>query len=225
MPTRGHAGFAGVADRSAGREPKGAGGVRRPPDFDELMEGIEEPKERERLRRMHELLLQAGPPPELSPALASVPAPGERRARRRPRRLGLALAFAAALAAAAFAGGYLVGGSDSDEAEMAVRETIMLTNGKGASGVVNLGFKGADGNWPMVVTVRGLAPLRGGDYYVLALARDGKPVVTCGTFNVASGETTVRMTAAYDLERFDGWVITLWDAETRDEKPVLWERV
>src|SRR4029453_13920179 len=33
-------------------------------------------EERERLRRAHELLVQAGPPPELSPELESVPWPG-----------------------------------------------------------------------------------------------------------------------------------------------------
>ena len=45
----------------------------RPPDFDELV-GKEVPEhERERLKRTHELLVQAGPPPELSPALETVP--------------------------------------------------------------------------------------------------------------------------------------------------------
>jgi hypothetical protein len=195
--------------------------VSQPPDFDELMEGIERPEDRERLRRVHELLVEAGPPPELSPALTSVPLHEPRR-RSRPRLVGV-LAFAAALLAAMFGIGYLAGSTDSDDSEMAVRQTIALRSDSGASGAVNLGFKGADGNWPMLVTVRGLQPLRGGDYYELALTKDGKPTVTCGTFNVADrSRQTVRMSAAYNLEGFDGWVVLHYDAKTHDDTPVLW---
>jgi hypothetical protein len=195
--------------------------VSRPPDFDELMEGVERSEDRERLRRVHELLVEAGPPPDLSPALASVPLPEPKR-RSRPRVVG-ALAFAATLLAAMFGIGYLAGSSGSDESGMAVRDTIALRSDGKASGVVNLGFKGADGNWPMLVTVRGLEPLRGGDYYTLALTKDGKPIVTCGTFNVADrSQRTIRMSAAYNLEGFDGWVVLHYDAKTHDDTPVLW---
>ena len=56
------------------------------------------------------------------------------------------------------------------------------------------------------------------------LTRKGKPAVTCGTFNVAQeGTTTFRMIAAYDLDRFDGWAITEWDAQTRSERVVMQE--
>jgi hypothetical protein len=44
-----------------------------PPNLDDLLEGIEDPGERDRLRRMHDLLVATGPPPELSPALACAP--------------------------------------------------------------------------------------------------------------------------------------------------------
>ena len=45
-------------------------------------------------------------------------------------------------------------------------------------------------------------------YYDLYLTRAGRPLVSCGTFNV-SGKTVVRLSAAYNLEAFDknGWVI------------------
>jgi hypothetical protein len=197
--------------------------VNRPPDFDELMEGVEHPEERERLRRVHELLLAAGPPPELSPDLALVPKPEQKPAptRRTRRRLALGGALAAALVVATFGIGYLAGNDDSEESAMPVNRTIALTGSSGASATVDLGFKGADGNWPMIVTVRGLRPLQGGDYYTLSLTREGKPIVTCGTFNVGSGETRFQLTAAYDLKRFDGWIVTLWDAQTHEEKPVL----
>jgi hypothetical protein len=195
--------------------------VNRPPDFDELVDGIERPEDRERLRRVHELLVEAGPPPELSPALASMPAPEPKR-RSRPRLVG-ALAFAGAVLAAMFGIGYLAGSSGSDESETPIRDTIALNSNSGASGAVNLGFKGADGNWPMVITVQGLERLRGGDYYELALTKNGKPRVTCGTFNVADrSRQTIRMSAAYNLEGFDGWVVLRYDAKTHDETPVLW---
>jgi hypothetical protein len=208
--------------------------VSRPPEFDELVEGVEQP-EQDRLRRVHELLVEAGPPPELSPALASVTPPSETDEDDReaswlpPRRLGAGLVFAAALLAATFGLGYLVGGSGSDGQETSggirIARTAPLTGEGGASGIVNIGQRDADGNWPMIVTVRGLAPLTQGDYYIVALSKKGKPVVTCGTFNVADrGQRTLRMSAAYDLKGFDGWVVTRWDAKTHGETPVLWSR-
>ena len=42
------------------------------PDFDELV-GELEPEEEARLRHVHELLVAAGPPPELPPALLEAP--------------------------------------------------------------------------------------------------------------------------------------------------------
>ena len=207
----------------------------RPPDFDELTGGVEEPDERDRLRRVHELLVEAGPPPELSAALASAAPPVEAAPATEDerdfswlpkRRLGAALVLVGAVLAATFGLGYLVGGSGSEGGETAgvqIARTAPLSGRGEASGVVNVGRSDADGNWPMILTVRGLAPLTGGDYYVLALAKSGKPIVTCGTFNVADrGQRTLRMTAAYDLKGFDGWVVTRWDAKTHDETPVLW---
>jgi hypothetical protein len=201
--------------------------VSRPPDYDELMEAIERPEDRERLRRVHELLLEAGPPPELSPALARAPAPAPLRFALRPnrRRLAGVFALAGALLATMFGIGYLAGNSESDESAIPVRETVSLVSNSDASGAVDLGFKGRDGNWPMVVTVRGLDPLRGGDYYTLALTKAGKPVVTCGTFNVADrSRSSVRMSAAYNLAGFDGWVVLHYDAQTHDDTPVLWTK-
>ncbi len=196
----------------------------RPPDFDDLVDGIERPEERERLRRVHELLLEAGPPPELSPAIASVPLPGERRfsAWSNRRRLGGVFALAGALLVATFGIGYLAGNSRSEDSTIPVRQTVGLVSDGEASGAVDLGFKGEDGNWPMVIAVQGLEPLRGGDYYELALTRNGKPVVTCGTFNVADrGRNTVRLSAAYNLKGFHGWVVLRYDAKTHEDTIVL----
>ena len=47
----------------------------RAPDFDELVGKDVPDEERARLLRAHRLLVEAGPPPELSPELDSVPWP------------------------------------------------------------------------------------------------------------------------------------------------------
>ena len=53
----------------------------RPPSFDDLFDDDDlAPEERERLHAMHELLTQAGPPPELPPALESPPSDRTRHA-------------------------------------------------------------------------------------------------------------------------------------------------
>jgi hypothetical protein len=62
----------------------------------------------------------------------------------------------------------------------------------------------------MLVHIRGLQPLPKSQYYELFLARKGRPIASCGTFNVKPGETTdIRINVAYRLRRFDGWVVTL----------------
>ena len=211
----------------------------RPPDFDDLTEGIDSPHERDRLRRVHDLLVASGPPPELSPALAASPTTPVAVEEEPdtswlpPRRLGAALLVGAALVGAAFGAGYIAGDGGSDTPRPAAAPAEQTTrvialrpsdqnNTAGAS--VRLGRKGADGNWPMVVTVRGLDHLARGDYYTLALTRKGKPVVTCGTFNVSpSGTTTIRMIAAYDLDDFEGWAITRYDNQSHQERVVMTE--
>ena len=45
----------------------------RPPDFDDLVGGDLPADERERLRRVHDLLVEAGPPPELPEGLQPIP--------------------------------------------------------------------------------------------------------------------------------------------------------
>ena len=209
-----------------------------PPNLDELLEGIEDPRERDRLRRMHDVLVATGPPPELSPVLAGAPAAPAAEDEEPdtswmpPRRLGAVLLVGAGLLGAAFGVGYIAGegGEDSPPAAAPPEQPARVialrpsdqNNTAGAS--IRLGRKRAEGNWPMVVTVRGLDHLARGDYYTLVLTRNGKPVVTCGTFNVAQeGTTTFRMIAAYDLDRFDGWAITEWDAQTRSERVVMSE--
>ena len=49
-----------------------------PPDFHELVGGEGTPEEQERLRRVHDLLIAAGPPPELPRRLSRAPRTGAR---------------------------------------------------------------------------------------------------------------------------------------------------
>jgi hypothetical protein len=208
----------------------------RTPEFDDLVEGVESAEERDRLRRVHDLLVAAGPPAELSPALAVAPnaPPAEEEEPDTswlpPRRLGAALLAGAAVAAAAFGIGYLVGDTNEtaepSAAPAAPARVVALRpeTDSNAAASISVGRRNAEGNWPMTLTVRGLDQLPTGDYYTLALTRNGKPVVTCGTFNVAPDDaTTVRMVAAYDLKGFDGWAITRYDKATHKERVVMIE--
>jgi hypothetical protein len=172
------------------------------PNFDELVGEDLPAAERERLRRAHDLLVAAGPPPEMPRLPASPPV------RALPRRRVAALLIAAALALAAFGAGWLVRGTND---EFDVRRAVPMrstANAPNASALIELGYPDDEGNWPMLVTVRGLKPLPKGGYYELLLTRDGKPVAVCGSFKVKSqGLTTVRLGASYNLRNFDGWVV------------------
>ncbi|MDT7605017.1 MAG: hypothetical protein QOF61_3014 [Acidobacteriota bacterium] len=75
------------------------------PDFRELIGDEGSTEELEQLRRAHDMLVAAGPPPELSPAMAEAPgAPGGRSAFLPRRRKEAAFVLAAAVAAGDFAG-------------------------------------------------------------------------------------------------------------------------
>jgi hypothetical protein len=185
--------------------------VSRPPDFDELVGGEElSLEERARLQLAHDLLVRAGPPPELPPALAEPPATGAT-VRFLPRRRRIAtLLVAAALLLVAFGGGYLVAhhgrGSSS-----AVAFTVKMHGTSRAPGAVaSLQVLEIDeaGNWPMLMRVRGLKALPRNGYYELFLTRNGKLGPPCGTFRVHDGTTEVPLNAPYRLKRFDGWVVT-----------------
>jgi len=172
------------------------------PNFDELVgEGLPA-AERERLRRAHDLLVAAGPPPEMPRLPASPPVQAL------PRRRVAALLIAAALALAGFGAGWFVRGTND---EFDVRRAVPMrstANAPNASALIELGYPDDEGNWPMLVTVRGLKPLPKDGYYEVLLTRDGKPVAVCGSFKVKSqGLTTVRLGASYNLRNFDGWVV------------------
>jgi hypothetical protein len=203
--------------------------VTRPPDFDELVPDVESPEEGDRLRRVHELLIQAGPPPELSPTLASspeTPATGTAAEEvtwlpRRRLRAGLVLAFA--VVAAAFGIGYLAG-ADDDEAFSAERVVVMRGTDLAPAARASIRLGKADGgNIPMVLTVAGLRRLDPEGYYEVLLTRNGEVVGPCGTF-VVRGEdrTTVYLNAPYRVDRTTGWIVAVHPTgHVDDPEPVL----
>jgi hypothetical protein len=185
----------------------------REPDFNELVGEDVSAEERARLHHAHELLLEAGPIPELPPGLEQ-PNLGERPARLGEnayqllprRRTGAALALAAAIALIAFVGGYTAGFRHDG---FATQYTVPMhgVSGLAASAKIKIGKRDSHGNWPLRVEAKGLAKLKQG-WYEMYLTR-GKHVWTCGTF-AGGGQSTVkvRLTVPYSLRNGDGWIVT-----------------
>jgi hypothetical protein len=189
--------------------------MRRVPNFDELVGDDVPEAERERLRHAHELLVEAGPPPELAPEMEAVPWPEEALMplglTRRSTRKRSPLLLAAAIGTAALLG-FMVGQSTNSSSTAIDAQRVVTLRGtelaRDARATLEIGNKDSNGNWPMVLHVTGLRSLPSGGYYDLYLSRGGKPIALCGTFNLTRGSTIVRMNAAYELKRFDGWIVT-----------------
>jgi hypothetical protein len=182
-------------------------------DFDDLVdvEGLS-PEDAARLRRVHDLLLEAGPPVDLPPALERPPTEKpEAEILQFPllprRRLAAAVVLAAALAAAAFGAGFLVGDHGGGTKFEIVRVIPMRGSG-GALASIQVGKRDEVGNWQMHFSVSGLPKQKEGGYYNLYLVKRGKPVVLCGSFRVRAHTTTLTFTVPYKAKRFEGWVVT-----------------
>jgi hypothetical protein len=185
----------------------------REPDFNELVGENVPAEERERLRRAHDLLLAAGPIPELPPGLEE-PSVGNRPARLGEnayqllprRRTGAALALAAAIALIAFVGGYTAGFRHDG---FATQYTVPMhgASGVAASAKIQIGKRDSYGNWPLRLEAKGLPKLKQG-YYEMYLTH-GKHNWTCGTF-AGGGQSTVkvRLTVPYSFRNGDGWIVT-----------------
>ena len=201
----------------------------RPPELHELVGDDLSPAERERLERVHQLLVAAGPPPELPQSLTAPPVPEGRVVTLVRNRLRTGLVLAAALVIAAFAAGYFLGAGDSESASRASFtpvKTAVLGTTPDRLAVVRIGEVDENGNRPMLITVEGLDRLSGGDYYTLFMTRKGKPLVECGTFNVSDdGPTTVEFSVAYDLDRYDGLMLAEYRLKTHKDTPLLETRL
>lgn len=198
----------------------------RGPDFRDVVGDDLPAEERARLRRVHDQLVAAGAPPELPPALQDPPAAGGSVSWLPRRRLGTALVLAAALALAAFAAGFLLGnGRDSDASAFKPARTVVL-GAQDKTAVVRVGKPDDAGNRPMLVTVEGLPRLRDGDYYSLFMTRKGKPVATCGTFNVSGTDRKdMRFVVAYDFDKYDGLLLAEYRVSDHKDHPILSARI
>jgi hypothetical protein len=186
----------------------------RGPDFDELVGHEADAEERERLRRVHDLLVQAGPPPELSPELAAGPTLAMtlgRRPGRHRRRLALLAAATVALLLV-FLGGYLAGnrGGDGVPSGAQVLELQGTSAVPGALASLRIDPADAAGNRPMTLAATGLPALRGSGYYEVYLVRDGKPYLSCGVFTAGGTDSgvTVSLNAPYAYRAGDTWIVT-----------------
>jgi hypothetical protein len=185
--------------------------ARKPPDFRDLVGEEGTAEELARLQRAHDMLLAAGPPPELSPRLAEPPKTPERERRFHRWRARAAFALAAGVAAAAFGVGFLVGDRGSPEYHAAGPPIPMhgVASAQGAKASIVIGERDDVGNWPLLVQIRGLEALPKGEWYELYLTRKGKLAAYCGSFSMnETGQTTVQFSVPYRLKRFDGWVVT-----------------
>jgi hypothetical protein len=186
--------------------------------LNEILEGLD-PAEQDRLRGVHELLVKAGPPPELPPALATLPAVEEpAKARtisfpRRRRRLVLGLALAATLVVAAFGGGFLAGDHHGSSGVAAPVRAVTM-RGDGAIASIRVGAPDRAGNWPVDFRVNGLPQQQSGyAYYEIFVLRHGKPGYPCAGFRVHVGTTKLSFVVPYKVKHATRWVVTEVDAD------------
>jgi hypothetical protein len=186
------------------------------PDFEQLVGADLSPAEHDRLLRVHELLVEAGPPPDLA-AGSGAPLPSATVHVLRRRRGALA-AIAAALGVLVFAVGFLAGARSEAPSTFRTYAMTGTPAAREASATIELFGVDAAGNWPMELAVSGLGRPDDGDHYELWLTRDGRLVALCGTFVAEpDGGTVVPMNAPWTLSDFDGWVVV----EEGTEVPLL----
>jgi hypothetical protein len=182
-----------------------------PPNFDEIVGHETDRASRERLRAVHEMLVAAGPPAEISPEIEAGPTLAMTLSRppsKVTRRVAL-LAATVCILAFAFLLGYIAGNRGGG---LARGQVISLTGTKAApSALASLRVLPADtsGNWPMRLTGTGLPKLGPKDYYEVYLVRNGKQIAPCGSFlskSAASG-IDVTLNAPYKLQPHDTWVV------------------
>jgi hypothetical protein len=196
------------------------------PDFDDLVGTEVEQAERERLRRVHDLLVEAGPPPELSPEIEHGPTLGMTLSRRGggAQKRVLLIAAAIVVVGLAFLGGYLSGNGGSSGLDSG---NVLKLSGTSAApaALASLYIEPVDaaGNWPMKLSATGLPKLPAHGYYTVWLVRNGKPWASCGAFVVAGTHraVSVGLNAPYRLQRGDSWVVTKQLAGRGDVGPVV----
>jgi hypothetical protein len=158
--------------------------TRKPPDLRELVGDDVPADELERLGRVHELLVRAGPPPELPGELAAAPEPEATVAMLPKRHWRPLAALAAALALAAFGVGWLAAsaGDSGGESFPSIDFRVPMAGTPAApNAVASIAVAERDeaGNWPLAMTIRNLPPNAS---YELWLTKKGKLAALCGPF-------------------------------------------
>ena len=185
--------------------------MNREPTLDELIGADTTGAERQRLQQVHELLLEADPPPELTPELEAGPklkmTVGKRR--RVVKQRAMVLLAAAIALSLVFLGGYAVGNNRGSHKSAAV--SLKLTGTSvipGAQASLEVWHRRA-GNWPMTLTAVGLPKLAPHNYYEVYLIRDGRLSGSCGTFRVTNSKraVTVTLNSPYTLQKGDSWIV------------------
>jgi hypothetical protein len=177
------------------------------PDLVALIGEEGTPEENERLRRVHELLVAAGPPPALPASLAYAPEQLGHLLPLRRHRFQATLAAAAAAVAVAFGAGYLLGNHGSGFSSKYAVGMHGIGDAAGASAKIQIAAADAEGNWPLLLRIQGLKPLPNGGWYELYLTKNGKLAGLCGPFKTGTGATVVHMSVPYHLGRDVGWVV------------------
>ncbi len=173
----------------------------RPPDFDELVGATLDAGDRERLLRVHELLIQAGPPPDLGTEPTVVPLHPR-------RRRAVLVALAAALGIGLFAAGWVVGDAGDRPGTFEVVAMTGTAYTTGLRGSITIFDVDDAGNWPMRLEVVGLEPSPDRKRFELWLTKKGELAAYCGNFLAeADGTTVVPLNAPYRFSDFDGWVV------------------
>jgi hypothetical protein len=196
-----------------------------PPDLEALLTGGG-PRDRERLRRAHDLLLRAGQPPKMPPSLSEPPPvavrvlrPTHASAGRSTRAWALIAPAAATIVVAAGAGAYL-----STRQTTSVHFTLAMhatAAAPGAFAVLRVGGRDRSGNWPITLRVRGLPALPRGSFYAMYLTDKGRIVGSCGVFRTSGRPTVVELNAPYTLSEYSGWLIRREYANERPSPPLL----
>src|SRR6185312_626246 len=156
-------------------------------EFDDVVDltGVS-PEDEARLRRVHSMLIEAGPPQELPASMGRAPAT--------PAAKVVALLIAAAVAAACFGGGYVLANqAHSSKGAIHVVRVVPMQGVQNSAAALRVGSADGNGNWPIQLTVNGLKPLQDDSrYYLMVLQGNGKRPIFCGSFEVSSkGATTV----------------------------------
>jgi len=187
-------------------------------DFDELIGADVTGAEREKLNRVHNLLVESGPPPALPAALADVPQPGKVSTLRQqtpPRKLALVAAALIALLVT-FTIGFATGKKNGSTATPV--QTVELSGTSAAPRAeARLDVqRPVSGNVPMTLEVSGL-PRSASQYYVVWLVRNGQQIAPCGSFVISKltrGPTTLMFSVPYSLKKGDTWIVTRRDRQS-----------